>query len=78
MISYLRHIWVMFTEIMVFFFLWGGVQKTFKKRTKQTEEKYWKVKRKNNEEYKGSQITTIYIFGFTFYMKNYIFLEHIV
>ena len=47
-----------------FSWLWGGVQKTSKKRRKQTEEKHWKVKRKKNEEYEESQITAIYIFGF--------------
>ena len=47
-----------------FFWLWGGVQKTSKKRRKQAEEKHWKVKRKKNEEYEESQITTIYIFRF--------------
>ena len=47
-----------------FSWLWGGVQKTSKKRRKQTEEKHWKLKRKKNEEYEESQITTIYIFGF--------------
>ena len=47
-----------------FSWLWGGVQKTSKKRRKQTEEKHWKLKRKKNEEYEESQITAIYIFGF--------------
>ena len=45
-----------------FYWLLGGVQKTLKKRRKQTEEKHWKVKRKKNEEYEESQITVIYIF----------------
>ena len=61
-----------------FFWLWGGVQKTLKKRRKQTEEKDWKVKRKKNEEYEESQITKVNTFGFTFYIKNYILLENIV
>ena len=47
-----------------FSWLWGGVQKTSKKRRKQTEEKHWKVKRKKNEEHEEIQIATIYIFGF--------------
>ena len=47
-----------------FSWLWGGVQKTSKKRRKHIEEKHWKVKVKKNEEYEESQITTIYIFGF--------------
>ena len=36
------------------------------------------MKRKKNEKYKESQITTTNIFGFTFYIKNYILLERIV
>ena len=44
-----------------FSWLRGGVQKTSKKRRKQTGEKHSKVKRKKNEEYEESQITTIYI-----------------
>ena len=50
--------------------LWGGVQKTPKKRRKQTEEKHWKVTRKKNEEYEENQITTIYIFGFKLYFAR--------
>ena len=53
-----------------FSWLWGGVQKTSKKRRKQTEEKHWKLKRKKNEEYEESQITTIYIFGFKLYFAR--------
>ena len=41
-----------------------------KKRRKQTEEKYWKVKRKENEEYEGSQITTIYVLGFKLFFAR--------
>ena len=40
------------------------MQKTLKKRRKQTEEKHREVKRKKNEEYEENQITTIYIFVF--------------
>ena len=47
-----------------FSWLWGGVQKTSKKRRKQTEENHRKVKRKENKDCEESQITTIYIFGF--------------
>ena len=37
------------------------------------------MKTKKNEEYKESQITTIsIIFGFTFFIKNYILLKNIV
>ena len=36
------------------------------------------MKRKKNQEYDESQITTICIFGFTLYIKNYILLENIV
>ena len=53
-----------------FSWLWGGVQKTSKKRRKQTEEKHWKLKRKKNEEYEESQITAIYIFGFKLYFAR--------
>ena len=34
------------------------------------------MKREKNKEYKESQITTINIFGFAFYMKNYILLKN--
>ena len=50
--------------------LWEGVQKTLKKRRKQTDEKHWKVKRKKSKEYEKSQITTIYIFGFKLYFAQ--------
>ena len=40
------------------------MQKTSKKRRKQTKENDLKMKRKKNEAYEESQITTIYIFGF--------------
>ena len=54
-----------------FSWLWGGIQKTLKKRRKQTEEKHWKVKRKKNEECEKSQITTLYIFiGFKLYFAR--------
>ena len=33
---------------------------------------------KKTEEYRESQITTTNIFGFAFYIKNYILLERIV
>ena len=36
------------------------------------------MKTKKNEEYKESQITTMSIFGFTFFIKNYILLKNIV
>ena len=49
------------------------MQKTSKKRRKQTEETHWKVKRKKNEEYEEGQITTIYI-----NVLNYILLENII
>ena len=45
-------------------------------RGKQKEK--WKMKRKKNEEYEESQITTINISGFTFYVKNYMLLKNIV
>ena len=35
------------------------------------------MKTKKNEEYKESQITTMSIFGFTFFTKNYILLKNI-
>ena len=54
-----------------FSWLRGEVQKTSKKRRKQTEEKHWKVKRKKNEEYEESQITTIYKL-----VLNYILLKN--
>ena len=59
---YWPHIWVVFYLEWRFSWLWGGIQKTLKKRGKQTEENHWKVKRKKNEEYQESQMTIIYIF----------------
>ena len=35
------------------------------------------MKTKKNEEYKESQITTMSIFGFTLFIKNYILLKNI-
>ena len=57
-----------------FSWLWVGVQKTLKERRKQTEEKYWKVKRKTNGEYEESQISH----KDTSLVLNYILLENIV
>ena len=54
------------------------MQKTLKKKRKQTEEKHLKMKRKKNEEYRESQITTINFVDFTFNIKNHILLENIV
>ena len=52
------------------FSLWSGVQKTSKKRRRQTEEKHGKGKRKKNEEYEESQITVcIFIFKLHFARK---------
>ena len=63
---------------MVFLVRRTGVENFEKK--KEIEEKHWKMKRKKTEERKESQsqITAINIFGFTFYIKNYILLENIV
>ena len=36
------------------------------------------MKTKKNEEYKKSQITKMSIFGFTFFIKNYILLKNMV
>ena len=36
------------------------------------------MKTKKNEEYKESQIITISIFGFTFFIKSFILLKNIV
>ena len=36
------------------------------------------MKTRKNEEYKESQITTMSIFGFTFFIKSYILLKNIV
>ena len=53
-----------------FSWLWGGVEKTLKKRRKQIEEKHWKLKRRKNKEYEESQIATLYIFGFKLYFAQ--------
>ena len=36
------------------------------------------MKTKKNEEYKESQIATVSIFGFTFFIKNNILLKNVV
>ena len=59
-----------------FSWLWGGVQKTSKKRRKQTEEKHWKVKRKKNGEYEESHITRIYIFDAYFHHIHFFGWKH--
>ena len=63
---------------MVFLVRRKDAENTEKKEERKTEEKYSKVKRKKNEEYRESQVATINIFGFTFYIKNHILLENIV
>ena len=50
-----------------------GAENLQKKRRKQIK-KHWQIKRKKNEEYRESQTTTRYIFGFAFYVRNYILL----
>ena len=50
-----------------------GAENLQKKRRKQIK-KHWQIKRKKNEEYRESQTTTRYNFGFAFYVKNYILL----
>ena len=50
-----------------------------KKKKTDKRKKLLKNKRnKRNEEYKENQITTVNIFGFTFYIKNFLWLENIV
>ena len=63
---------------MVFLVRRKDAENTEKKEERKAEEKYSKVKRKKNEEYRESQVATINIFGFTFYIKNHILLENIV
>ena len=58
--------------------LWGTVQKTLKRKKNADKRKTLKNKKRKDEEYRESQITTINIFGFTFYIKNYILLKIIV
>ena len=56
---------------IIVFLVMGRSPENIKKRRKQAEEKHWKVKRKKNEEYEESQITTIYIFiGFKLYFAR--------
>ena len=40
-----------------------------KRRRKQREEKYWKMKRTKNDKYSKSKKITVNTFGFTFYTK---------
>ena len=60
------------------FFVLGRDAENIKKKKKTDGKKHSKMKRKRNKEYKDSQITTTNIFGFTFYIENYISLENIV
>ena len=57
---------------MIVFLVRGRGAENIKKK------KNLKMKRKKNEEYRESQITTMKIFGCTFHMKNHIFLGNIV
>ena len=50
------------------FLVRGRGAENIKKIGKKTEEKHWKMRRKKNEEYRESQVTTINIFDFTFYI----------
>ena len=52
----------------------GGVQEELTKSKKIEKGKTLKMKRMESGEYRESQITTIYHFGFTFYIKSYILL----
>ena len=61
-----------------FSWLGGGMQKTLRKRRKRSEERQERMMRKKNVEYKKSQITTMNMFNFTFYIKRYDLLEYIV
>ena len=63
---------------MVFLVRGRDAENIEKKKRKQTEEKHLKMKRKKNEEYRESQITTINFVDFTFNIKNHILLENIV
>ena len=73
-ISYQCHVKWYLLRIMVFF-VRGRVQKTSRKtdRRKTSINEY-----KKNEEYKESQITTMSIFGFIFFIKSYILLKNIL
>ena len=61
-----------------FSWLGGGMQKTLRKRRKRSEERQERMTRKKNVEYKKSQITTMNMFNFTFYIKRYDLLENII
>ena len=61
-----------------FSWLGGGMQKTLRKRRKRSEERKERMTRKKNVEYKKSQITTMNMFNFTFYIKRYVLLKNIV
>ena len=50
-----------------------GKKKVDRRKTLKSERK-----RKKIDKYEESEITTIYIFGFTFYIKSYILFENIV
>ena len=59
---------------MVFFVI-GRSAENIEETKKADRRKTEKVKRKKYEEYEESQITTRYIFDFTFYIKNYILIK---
>ena len=61
-----------------FSWLGEGMQKTLRKRRKRSEERQERMTRKKNVEYKKSQITTMNMFNFTFYIKRYVLLENII
>ena len=54
------------------------VVENIEKRKKTNRKMQLKNGEKKTEEYRESQITTTNIFGFAFYIKNYILLERIV
>ena len=62
-----------------FFLVSGRDPENIEKKKKTDRRKSLKNKKnKRNEEYKENQIATVNIFGFTFYIKNFLWLENIV
>ena len=59
----------------MFFLLRIRGAENIEKRWKNTKERHWKMKRKLPEKYRKNKITTISIFGFTFYIKIIFYLK---
>ena len=60
------------------FLVMGWSTENIEEKKKTDRKKHWKMKRKKNEEYEESQITTIYIFGLQLYFARKYNLKKVV